>query len=246
MERYSSIFQQQVDLMKQNTDVSRQNVEYKPGDKVLFNESKFHSKSKIRFQPYGKFLPKWLGPFTVLKHLSPNVIQLVEPIPNVNTRNLNISYFKPFYEPTIDLIYRYKSDVMLNPPVFEYACRILQFRPNIDMFATARHHQLPRYCSPTKDPAAFRVNCYSLNWNLYRPYLNPPWEDISKTLEKFVQERTIGMLVIPLWQNATWFQLWKTLDVRHIILDEPIYLDDSNRLRPPPNWKTVISIVDSR
>ena len=44
------------------------------------------------------------------------------------------------------------EDVKLNPKVFQQARRELQFKPSADMFASYKHHQLPRCYSRMADP----------------------------------------------------------------------------------------------
>ena len=45
-----------------------------------------------------------------------------------------------------------KEDVMLDPVVFREITKRLKFKPTIDLFAIAQHHQVPRYCSARYDP----------------------------------------------------------------------------------------------
>ena len=47
----------------------------------------------------------------------------------------------------IHAVSRDRNDVMLNPLVFHQARKELKFKPIVDLFASAVHHQLPRYYS---------------------------------------------------------------------------------------------------
>ena len=136
------------------------------------------------------------------------------------------------------------GDVNLDPRIFHQACTRLQYFPNIDMFASRTHHQLDNYCSLQLDSEAYHRNCFELNWSEFFPYLNPPWEEISRTLLKIQQDRAYCLLLIPFLESAYWFQLWKSLCVRSWIISCPLYLDENGKLRPPPKWKSCFSVMD--
>ena len=74
---------------------------------------------------------------------------------------------------------------MLNPFIFREARKQLGFKPSVDLFASADHHQLPRYFSQYDDPMAAGTDAFSIYWNTEeKPYANPPWQLLSKVLEK--------------------------------------------------------------
>ena len=154
-------------------------------------------------------------------------------------RNMQISNSmpSPYAQP--------KEDVMLDPVVFREACKRLKFKPTIDLFANAQHHQCPRYCSAKFDPKALTQNAFTLNWaSEWRPYANPPWSVIGRVLAKVVKERVTVMSVIPDWPHAPWYPQWKKLCVRDVLYTVPIFLDAHSRLRPKPRWNTRIGILD--
>ena len=99
-----------------------------------------------------------------------------------------------------------KEDVMLDPVVFCAACTRLIFKPSIDLFANAKHHQCARHCGPSLSPNAVAANAFSLNWKAeWRPYANPPWSLIGRMLHKVTNERVTIMSVIPDWPHAPWY-----------------------------------------
>ena len=53
---------------------------------------------------------------------------------------------------------------MLNPLVFHQARKELKYKPSVDLFANAKHHQLPRYYSPVADAKAAGVDAFVANW----------------------------------------------------------------------------------
>ena len=68
------------------------------------------------------------------------------------------------------------EQVMLNPAVFRDMRHSLKFKPSSDMFASATHHQLPRYYSKNAaDPASAGVDAFQFDWKCeVAPYFNPP------------------------------------------------------------------------
>ena len=68
------------------------------------------------------------------------------------------------------------EEVKLKPSIFGLMCKELVVAPCIDLFASHRHHQLPRYYSAYKDdPEALAQNAFAYVWD---PgvclYANPP------------------------------------------------------------------------
>jgi len=98
------------------------------------------------------------------------------------------------------------EQVLLDPEIFRSARHSLAFKPSADMFASASHHQLPRYYS--KDPCdttSAGVDAFQFSWQLETaPYFNPPWSLIPEVLAKISAEGVRGMLVIPRLAGAPW------------------------------------------
>ena len=98
------------------------------------------------------------------------------------------------------------EQVKLDPKIFRRAIKELHFKPSADLFASATHHQLPRYYSKSYDPKAVRTNAFSINWNLEAaPYVNPPWSLIPKVLDKIASEHVKVMIVLPFGHSQIGF-----------------------------------------
>ena len=137
------------------------------------------------------------------------------------------------------------EDVKLDPLIYQRAKRELKFKPSADMFASYKHHQLPRYYSRIKDPQAVGIDSFRFDWNMEpTPYINPPWSLIPKVLRKLQHDQVRAMMVVPYWPNSSWYPTFHKLVERSIKITDPLYLDDSNRLRPAPSWPTIIAIVN--
>ena len=131
------------------------------------------------------------------------------------------------------------------PKVFKKARKALRFKPSVDLFASAAHHQLPRYYSATFDPASVGQDAFKFPRHAEsRPYVNPPWSLIPLVLHKIRIDRIQCMRVVPDWPEVQWYSLYRRLFVRSIVVTEPLYLDNFGGLRPKPPWNTRIGIVD--
>ena len=138
-----------------------------------------------------------------------------------------------------------KEDVMLDPVIFREACKRLKFKPSVDLFANAKHHQCARHCGPSLSPNAIASNAFLINWKAeWRPYANPPWSLIGRVLQKVAKDRVTIMSVIPDWPHAPWYAQWKKMCLRDVLFTGPIYLDANAKLRPKPRWHTRIGILD--
>ena len=76
------------------------------------------------------------------------------------------------------------EEVKLKPSIFGLMCKELVVAPCIDLFASRRHHQLPRYYSANAhDRTALGQNVFAYVWD---PgvclYANPPWTLIGRVL----------------------------------------------------------------
>ena len=78
------------------------------------------------------------------------------------------------------------EEVKLKPSIFGLMCKELVVAPCIDLFASHRHHQLPRYYSAYEgDRMALWHNAFAYVW--YPGvclYANPPWTLIGRVLDK--------------------------------------------------------------
>ncbi len=151
-------------------------------------------------------------------------------------RGFNTMYAEPpAYAPN--------EDVQLDPKVFNSLCGELCYFPSVDLFAWPENAQLSRFYTPCYRPEACGTNAFVYDWSFEVPYANPPWSLLPQVLSKVVADRCELMLVFPEWPHAPWYQLARSLEDRSVVLDGSIYLDSDGHLRPPPKWKTRVSIL---
>lgn len=111
-------------------------------------------------------------------------------------------------------------------------------QPEIDLFASRLNTKCQRYISWKRDPSAFNVDAFTIDWSPYFFYSFPPFSLILKCLRKIINDKATGIMVVPHWPSQPWFPLFKSLMAR-----EPIYFyPDRNLLlspsrEPHPRWR---------
>ena len=112
--------------------------------------------------------------------------------------------------------------------------------PYIDLFASHRHHQLPRYYSSyPDDPGALAQNAFAYLWDAP----NPQWTLIGIVLDKIAKEGARVLLVTLHWNEAPWYGLLQELTVRCYEWRVRLYLTEGGNLPPIPKWFTLFSYV---
>ena len=137
------------------------------------------------------------------------------------------------------------EEVTLKPSTFVLMCKELVVAPCIYLFASNRHHQLPRYYSAyADDSTALGHNAFAYVWD---PgvclYANQPWTLIGRVLTKIAEDGSRVLLVTPHWKEAPWYELLMELTVRSYEWRWRLYLTEGRSLRPIPKWFTLFSYV---
>lgn len=79
------------------------------------------------------------------------------------------------------------------------------YRPNIDLFASARNHKLPTYCAWTRDEGAWTMDSLSMSWEGLVAYAFPPFILIPRVLDQVTRFNCRVLLVAPWWPRRPWF-----------------------------------------
>ena len=87
----------------------------------------------------------------------------------------------------------------------------------IDLFASRLNAQLQNYVSWRPDPMAKHIDAFTVNWSQYAFYAFPPFCLISRCVQKIVQERATGVLIIPMWPSQAYFSA-----VMNLLIDIPL------------------------
>ena len=144
--------------------------------------------------------------------------------------------------------YETVEEVKMKPEILLRMCRDILVAPCIDLFASAKHHQFPRYFSADReDDAALGYNAFNYVWSGdVCLYANPPWSLITAVLEKVCRDKSRLLLVTPNWLKAQWFALLTKLAVRQKEWTGKLYLSEQGKLRPVPRWTTLFTYVVGR
>lgn len=94
-------------------------------------------------------------------------------------------------------------------------------QPQVDLFASRINKKCLKYVSWHKDPDAFAINAFTLDWSVFFFYAFPPISVILKTLRKIILNKATGIVVVPLWETQPWFPVYLRLLVSNTITFSP-------------------------
>jgi len=103
------------------------------------------------------------------------------------------------------------GDWRLNPLLFEQCCRLLQFRPEVDAFASAANKQVTTFWSALAQPGATAIDAFAQSWRGVRVYANPPFSCVGRMLHLVRAQRATAMVVLPVWRGSSWWPLLLSL-----------------------------------
>lgn len=117
--------------------------------------------------------------------------------------------------------------------------------PQIDLFATRLNSKCYRYVSWKRDPSAFDIDAFTLDWNLHFFYAFPPFSLILKCLRKIINDSATGIMVVPYWPSQPWYPLFVALSQSRLVYLEPNPTLLLSPFRTPhPLWKR-LTLVSS-
>ena len=79
-------------------------------------------------------------------------------------------------------------------------------QPDIDLFASRLNAQLETYVSWKPDPKAKYIDAFSIVWSGFF-HAFPPFCLASRCVQKIIQDKATGILVIPLWPTQPFFSV---------------------------------------
>lgn len=101
--------------------------------------------------------------------------------------------------------------------------------PEIDLFASRLNAKCSLYVSWKRDPNAYNIDAFTLNWKNYFFYCFPPFSLILKCLRKIINDQASGIIVVPYWPSQAWYPLFLELQC-----SDPIYFPPSYDLLHSP------------
>lgn len=93
--------------------------------------------------------------------------------------------------------------------------------PDIDLFATRLNKKCQRFISWFPDPESTSIDAFTINWSKYYFYAFPPFSTITRVLEKIIQDKASGILVVPFWPAQPWFPLFNKLIITSPLIFKP-------------------------
>lgn len=120
------------------------------------------------------------------------------------------------------------TEYELNKQVFQKITRVFG-EPEIDLFATNHNTKCKRYISWFPDPNSISVDAFTTSWGKEYFYAFPPFSMISRTLDKIIQDKASGILVVPAWPSQPWHPLFIAL-----LVDKPLIFKPNKNLLLSP------------
>ena len=111
-----------------------------------------------------------------------------------------------------------KTEWKLDPSAFAYVLGALGYYPEVDMFASRINKQLPRFYSYRPDPDAELINAFTTHWGGIKFYAFPPFSIVGRGLQKILQDKASGIIIVPDWPNQVWYHLLSEITISSIIL----------------------------
>lgn len=94
---------------------------------------------------------------------------------------------------------------MLDKKVFQDAISQLNFKPDIDLFASRNNCQREKFVSWKPEPESYAIDAFSISWTNIKLYCFPPFRVIPAVLQKMVVENAKGILVMPNWPTQPYY-----------------------------------------
>ena len=133
------------------------------------------------------------------------------------------------------------TEWMINPTLLSSALDALDFKPEIDLFASRLNRQFPKYCSFRPDPEASVIDAFTISWTEKNFYCFPPFSCILRVLQKIRQDRATGVLVVPMWPTQSWYPILTSL-----LLRPPVTLSPSKNCLSLPESPELIHPLHSK
>ena len=94
---------------------------------------------------------------------------------------------------------------MIQSKVLNLELEHLNFKPEIDLFATNINTQFGKYAAFRLDPGAMYIDAFSIDWSDLKLYAFPPISVIPRVLSKVKQDSTESIILVPFWPTQFWY-----------------------------------------
>jgi len=151
------------------------------------------------------------------------------------------------------------NDFSLNPRHLSQALFQLHLHRrqiSMDLFASTHNAQVPSFISLIPEPLATYTNAMTIPWTPdfigHLPYANPPFNLMSRVINKFRLEAQHPLLLVaPVWTARPWWnqllqlatQVVHLPTARDLYLPPPVHHHLHHQLRPP-NWQSILAYLE--
>ena len=98
-----------------------------------------------------------------------------------------------------------QSEWMINKEMLKDSLKKLNFKPDIDLFASRINKQYEKYVSYRPDPDAIAINAFSLDWANSKFYAFLLFSVILSVLSKMEMDQAEGICILPNWPTQAWY-----------------------------------------
>ena len=143
------------------------------------------------------------------------------------------------------------TDWQLNPQEFRKICKLLEFSPEVDLFATRLTAQCDRFVSWFPDPSCEEVDAFTIPWSNKKFYAFPPFCLVARVIRKILNEKAEGIVVFPFWKTQAWYPLIKSNSITTIHVFGPssdllIFPCDSRSHPLAPKLQLAAAIISGK
>jgi len=117
----------------------------------------------------------------------------------------------------------------------------------VDLFASRVNKKCRNFYA--RFPEAEIIDAFTVDWGGKHFYAFPPFALILRTLRKIINDKAIGVVVVPYWPTQSWFPLFTSLLVKPIVLGPSKFLLTSpyrNQEHPLAAHLTLVAGILSR
>lgn len=120
--------------------------------------------------------------------------------------------------------------------------------PEIDLFANRINKKCDIFVSWHRDPEAFAIDAFTLDWSNHLFYAFPPVAVILKCLRKIISDKAQGIMVIPRWPSQPWYPLFMRLLSSDLVElnSEDVFIPDSSNRNIQASTTLVAGILSGR
>ncbi|XP_071943196.1 uncharacterized protein [Antedon mediterranea] len=99
------------------------------------------------------------------------------------------------------------TEWMLNSKTLCEVLTKLNVLPTIDLFASRLNKQFDKYISYRQDPYATDIDAFTISWQNILFYCFPPFNCVLRVIQKIIQDKAQGILVVPDWPSQSWYPM---------------------------------------